>query len=150
VTIAKKFIGVQRNSCFHNSIIMTVSRSRIFSLRGLTLFVFFLLAVLASAQEDVPTLEDPEASAEEAEEAEEEGEEGDEEAAVDEHEECPEWAFEGECGENTEFMWAECELSCENHEQCDGWAEDDQCAENTEFMMENCPWYCDDEQEEEL
>jgi hypothetical protein len=98
VTIAKKFIGVQRNSCFHNSIIMTVSRSRIFSLRGLTLFVFFLLAVLASAQEDVPTLPDPEASTEEAEEAEEaeEGEEeGDEEVAADEHEECPEWAFEG-------------------------------------------------------
>lgn len=129
---------------------MMVSRSKIFTLRGLTLFVFFLLAVLASAQEDVPVAADPEASAEDGEEGAEETEKEEGEVAADQHDECPDWAYEGECGENSDFMWEECEFSCDNHEKCEAWAEEGDCYENTDFMMENCAWYCDDGEEEEL
>jgi hypothetical protein len=132
-----------------NSSTMKVSRSRIFTLRGLTLFVFFLLAVLASAQEDIPVPADPEAIAEEGEEGAGDSEDAEEEVADDQHEECPDWAFEGECGENAEFMWLECGSSCDNHEKCEGWADDGECFDNTDLMMEECAGYCDDGEEEE-
>jgi hypothetical protein len=132
-----------------------VSRSRIFTLRGLTLFVFFLLAVLASAQEDVPAPEDPEAIADEHEHEEhEEDEEGDsaeeaeEELADDQHDECAGWAYDGECEENSDMMWEECMYSCDNHEKCEAWAGAGNCESNHELMMETCEWYCDEEEEE--
>jgi hypothetical protein len=124
---------------------MTVSRSKIFTLRGLTLFVFFLLAVLASAQEDIPVPEDPEAIADEDEEG---AEEAEEELAPDQHDECPDWAYEGECEDNSDFMWEECEWSCDNHEKCESWAGAGNCESNAELMMETCEGYCDEAEEE--
>jgi hypothetical protein len=131
---------------------MTISRSRIFTLRGLTLFVFFLLAVLTSAQEDVPVAADPEAIADaaDAEEDFEENQDEEVELAPDQHDECPDWAYEGECEENSDFMWGECEYSCDNHEACQAMADEGNCQENPDFMMETCAWYCDDGEEEEL
>jgi hypothetical protein len=132
---------------------MSVSRSKIFTLRGLTLFVFFLMAVLASAQEDVPVAEDPEASASASASAEDDevgAEETEAEIAADQHDECPDWAYDGECGENSDFMWGECEFSCDKHEKCEAWADAGDCEENPDFMMETCAWYCDEGEEEEL
>jgi hypothetical protein len=114
---------------------MNISRSKIFTLRGFTLFVFFLMAVLVSAQEDAPVA------------AEEGAEEMEEKIAPDEHDECPKWAYKGDCDEKSAFMWKECDFSCDNHETCSAYAASGNCASNNDFMIKNCARYCEDEKE---
>jgi len=86
--------------------------------------------------------------------------------AHDTHEQCMEWAGEGECEKNREFMMKNCRRSCNNaaiaesktsrdkeepqygedgddtHESCDFWARQGECEKNPGWMWKNCLKSC--------
>lgn len=64
---------------------------------------------------------------------------------------CSEWAREGQCEENKEFMNKHCAVSChickrrcfDKLSSCARWAKDtDECETNAGFMHSNCPVSC--------
>jgi hypothetical protein len=126
-----------------------------FSRRALTFCVLFLIVVLASAQEEVPAAPDtsPEHVPADQDAKADEGETAEgEDVPEDQHDECYDWAEDGDCEENEDFMYAECATSCEARQNCAEWADAGECAENPDFMMDNCASFCDDgdgEDEEE-
>ena len=63
---------------------------------------------------------------------------------------CPNWARDGECAENADFMAQNCPLSCgicsfnctDTSESCRAWAAEGQCSENPLAMYKDCPIAC--------
>ena len=63
---------------------------------------------------------------------------------------CHQWASEGECVENRDFMLKECPVSCgvctvpceDRTPQCDRWAEEGRCTRDPDFVLRVCPAAC--------
>ena len=66
--------------------------------------------------------------------------------------ECEEWAVEGECNTNTDWMSANCNFSCgcaavldeciDVYAECDEWALEGECITNPGWMSTNCNFSC--------
>ena len=69
---------------------------------------------------------------------------------VDDHGTCTEWALEGQCSKNPDFMRASCKRACglcgachDRSADCKRWAASGECTANGKFMREQCPFACD-------
>lgn len=60
---------------------------------------------------------------------------------------CDDWAREGECINNPNFMWTQCQPSCmefapDKVEKCSQWANEGECTGNAKYIQLNCPESC--------
>eukprot|EP00058_Branchiostoma_floridae_P005092 XP_002590580.1 hypothetical protein BRAFLDRAFT_123623 [Branchiostoma floridae] len=69
----------------------------------------------------------------------------------DHHDQCSEWAAQGECGRNQGYMLAACRKSCDTcaqefcadyYHRCEDWAADGECDSNPRYMMVSCRLSC--------
>ena len=64
-----------------------------------------------------------------------------------EHTDCDNWAKDGECIKNPNFMWTSCHSSClesakDLEDRCREWAEEGECTNNPNFIHLHCPESC--------
>lgn len=60
---------------------------------------------------------------------------------------CDNWAREGECLKNPNFMWSSCHTSCmelakDDNESCPQWASEGECSNNPKYIQLHCPVSC--------
>jgi len=60
---------------------------------------------------------------------------------------CDDWAREGECINNPNFMWTQCQPSCmefatDTEDKCPQWAKEGECSANAKYIQLNCPQAC--------
>ena len=70
---------------------------------------------------------------------------------------CRQWALQGECIRNPQFMWVSCTKACgslpyadADLNECPGWANAGECEKNPVFMFERCNKSCVDSARESL
>ncbi|KOO26596.1 hypothetical protein Ctob_013448, partial [Chrysochromulina tobinii] len=70
---------------------------------------------------------------------------------------CRQWALQGECIRNPQFMWVTCSKACgslpyadADLNECPGWANAGECEKNPVFMFERCNKSCVDSARESL
>ena len=75
---------------------------------------------------------------------------GEEGAPADDNSLCLQWAQDGECIRNPQYMWMSCFTSCSSllyidaEDDCSGWAQNGECEKNPGFMFEKCNRSCVD------
>ena len=61
--------------------------------------------------------------------------------------ECDDWAKEGECLKNPNFMWSACHTSCmelaqDDNVLCPQWSAEGECTNNPKYIQLHCPVSC--------